>query len=332
MSQLLPSPGNLAPSSKPIFERVLEGIQGAFIDHPLPYITITHVLPHQFAMDDVPSSPPVTPNLASGGDDYFGQSVFSLGAKVPMYHTPSLTADAPISRLPNPVVVPGSVQVSVLERYIPPTSAQEYDEFFGNNGQSHLVDRLIELSVDGGTLLLIYPTRTGADTFQSQYLAPILEPFLRQFIFSHGMTHDLATEILEMKACPEMDGFDEMKTRLSQLCHDMSSRALPRARRSKFQLLFSEVTHKVLDRAKWTDWYIAQEQARIRMDIIRYQHGGGRMPLSSDDHEVTEGHLTRRVMDEIRRAGSTEHSRRLELDGDGIPTELGVFVIQRTLL
>merc|ERR1712000_476559 len=88
------------------------------------------------------------------------------------------------SRPTNIIAAPSSIHVSVLERYIPPTTAQEVNDFFTLSRRSYLADRLLELSSNNGTLLLVYPTRRRGSTFANRYVGPVIEPFLRQLYFS----------------------------------------------------------------------------------------------------------------------------------------------------
>lgn len=323
VAQLLPLRMNGASSSKPVFESILETIQTKVTTTEPPYITITHAVPHMIAMDEVPTSPPATPNAAHLSEDYFDmQTIFSHAAVVPTYHSIANSLTVSSARPSNPVVAPASIHVSVLERYIPPASTQEYMDFFSISSRSYLVDRLAELSADGGTLLLLYPTKTGAKTFASQYLGPILEPLLRQFVFYNNLYTDIASTLGHMGAVDGMLGFEQLKSKIRRLCNELSRRGLPRSGpRSTFTIVHSSIGEAILDGSTWRDAYIHQEQARMRKNLVDYQKMGGRMPEPVGHREITHGMLVRQVTDGLK--ASREGA-------GGKAVELGVFVIRRT--
>ena len=99
------------------------------------------------------------------------------------------------------LLLPAAVSMSVcLSATFHPYRHPKYETFFTNGGKSYLVDRLAEVKLRGGTLLLVYPTKTGAQTFISRYLNPILEPVMRRFIFYHGLFPYLGDSMGTMEA------------------------------------------------------------------------------------------------------------------------------------
>jgi len=324
VAQRLPLRMNAASSSKPVFESIVQAIQSRVISEIPPYITITHAVPHMIAMDEVPTSPPATPNVVGPfSDDYFDMpTVFSHAAVVPFYHAVTNNLAPSLARPSNPVVAPASIHVSVLERYIPPTSPQEYVDFFSLSSRSYLVDRLAELSADSGTLLLLYPTKCGATAFASRYLGPIIEPLLRKFVFYNNLHTDIASTLAHMEAVDTMLSFDEMQSMIERLCHDLSLRGLPRsAPRSTFSVIHSGVGQALLKGSAWREAYIHQEQARMRKTLVEYQQMGGRMPGAVGHIEITPGMLVRQVTDGLRESEEVV---------EPAPIELGVFVLRRT--
>ena len=301
---------------KPTFHKAAERLQQR---GPIaPYLTISHAL-SGVGIDQIPASPPATPNLSDSGDNYFQrQTIFTHGAPVHTYHGPRQMTET--VGLMGTILPPTSVHFGLLERYIPPTGAQEFQDFFSNSHRSYLTDRLIELSMEGGALLLTYPTKKGAATFARDYIGPVLEPFIRYFCILNGLTTDIATALGKTGACESILEFDEMRNKIGGLCESFASIApAPNGQKSKFQIIHSENVDIVLDRKTWTEWFIEQESARMRQALVDYQKGGGRMP--SREFGASPAALVREIEEGIRTSRET---------AGGSDIEIGVFVICRS--
>lgn len=319
--QALPSQAKSA-DARPVFEKVVEMIQGRFTSPP--YITITHAVSQVISMDEVPASPPATPNTIYSSDDYFqDQTVFTHAAVVPAYHSLSQPLTISSSRSTNIIAAPSSIHLSILERYLPPTTAQEVEDFFTLSRRSYLADRLLELSADSGSLLLVYPTKAGGSTFANRYIGPVIEPFLRQFVLLNSLYMELAIKLGQMAGVAGMKSFEEIGHLLEAMCRDLGHRAPSRGLPSRYDIVHAETAEVVLDRSVWKEWYVEQEQPRLRQNLVDYHKSGGRMPTRQGQLEITPGMLAREVVEGIR------HSR--ESAGNaGI--EVGVFVIRRSLV
>ena len=310
---------------------MVQAVQNRLQQGQSPYINITHAVPEQFSLSNLPSSPPSTP--MSPGDEYFNSTVFSNAAVVSTYHD----FHGPIMQMqslhmPMPVVPPNTVQLSVLERYLPPSSVQEYKDLFSASRPSYLVDRMTELSPDGGSLLFIYPTKRGASTFKSQYLGPILDPLLRQLVVVNELSADVSRYLGKLASVSQMDDFETMKANLSQLCESLSSQS------SGFSVVDARKGSVNLDRGLWTEWFIHQEKARMKEVLNLYWQSGRRLPVNKTstsssamrsnfvlgDKEVTSAMLLGDILDGIRRRPYGEEN----LPQNGV--ELGVFVIRRS--
>lgn len=307
------------PASKPAFQEVTEALQHGATQ--VPYITITHAVSQVVSMDEVPASPPATPNNQQETDDYFdSQTIFTRAAVVPNYHGQTQPA-LPVAARPTGIIaVPASIQISTLERYILPTTGEEVDDLFSISRRSYLVDRMTELSAANGTLLFVYPTQVGGAVFARQYVGPVLDPFLRQFVLLNGLTTNVASALGSMAALPKLKTFEEMHSHLQNLCVALTPRAPGRGLRGDFSVIHAEKAEVVLDRMTWMGWFIEQESSRLRQDIIEYQKAGGRMPARGFD--ASPGSLAREVVEGIK-------SSREEAGGVGI--EVGVFVIRRAV-
>ena len=287
---------------------------------PNAFIEITHAIPLKFNLGQVPNSPAITPNLQSNpAADYFSiQNTFSKAVVATSYQD-ALETSVPSS--PHPVVAPSTVHVSLLERYIPPPSSHEYQDLFSTDVPSALVNRLTELSPDGGCLLFAYPTKAGAIKFQSDYLGPLLNPLLRTMCGVHGLRSDLGTNVATMTAIDQMQGFDTMQRKLRQLLTKMG-RGTSNVHRSppKYEVIHASIQKVPLDRTSWQTWYIHQEKSRIQEIVKRYFQRGLRLPMTEG---VTPGAICREILQGLP---EREYAPECPVK-DGI--EVGLFVIQR---
>lgn len=215
------------------------------------------------------------------------------------------------------VAAPGKIHMSMLERYIPPTSLQEYADFFWPASQrSTLADRLTELSI-GGSLILVYPTKAGAETFCQSYLRPVLDPILRKYMVLNGLTTSAAEILGTFAAVEAMQNADDLNETIQQLCTAMTRRT----QNGSFVLSYSNKTSVVLDHEAWVECFIEQEESRIKLDLTEYQQEGGRMPRTTNDNiEYSVGEFARDIIGELRAS---------ESKSAGASIETGVFVISR---
>ncbi|KKA24323.1 Uncharacterized protein T310_1650 [Rasamsonia emersonii CBS 393.64] len=330
VSQTLPYPRAAdryvkLPTQNAVFGSIVQTIQDRLQPGQSPYINVTHAVPEQFSLSNLPTSPPSTPSHLAHRDDYFNSTVFCSATPVPAYH--DFRGTIPSVPFPFPVVPPYSIHISVVERYLPPSSTQEYRDFFSHNRPSILMDRLIELSPNGGSLLLIYPTKRGAMTFKTQYLGPILDPLLRQLVVVNGLSADVGRSLGKLAAVNGMDDFDTMRANLVQLCEKISSPS------SRFTVVEAGRGAAFLDRNLWTEWYIQQERSRMKDVLSVYWQNGrslpGNSPVSSNslvvaDKEVTSAMLLGEILDGIKKRPYGDDV------GPREGVELGVFVIRRS--
>ncbi|KAJ5888586.1 hypothetical protein N7495_008627 [Penicillium taxi] len=332
VSQTLPYPRTSdqsmsGPKNNTIFTSVVQAVHNHLQPGQSPYINVTHAVPEQFSLSNLPHSPPSTPRSFTAADDYFNATVFSSAAVVGAYHDFRGPLQRNISHAPMPIVPPHSVHLSVLERYLPPPSAQEYRDVFCPTRPSFLVDRLCELAPNGGSLLFIYPTKRGASTFKSQYLGPILDPLLRQLVVVNGLSADVGRYLGKLSTVSQMDDFATMKANIVALCESLSSTS------SRFEVADAGKASAKLDRNLWVEWFIHQEKARMKEVLSLYWQNGRRPPLKNasgpsglmaDNKDVTSAMLLSEIFEGIRKRPYGEDSE----PHDGV--ELGVFVIRRT--
>ncbi|KAL9113709.1 MAG: hypothetical protein Q9227_002154 [Pyrenula ochraceoflavens] len=285
-----------------------------------PSIEIYHAVPPDFSLRSLPQSPPTTPNGAME-EDYFSL-IFGSATPIQPYHNhrgtlaPPSSNSSPLAGLVRPR---SSVTLSIIERLIPPASVQEYKDLFRVQ-RSILADRMIELSPRGGSLVMMYPTRVGAQHFRDRLLGPILEPLLRNLVNLNSLYTDLAESLGRMSSVAAMHDFEKMSDQIRKLCE-----ALPRQSRtadssSTFTLTYASKCRVPLPRRVWSEWYIKQERPRMRELLDEYWSRGRRLP---QNQEVTSATLLREIIEGLeRRPYGEEHGPET--------IEVGVFVIRRT--
>ncbi|KAK2805255.1 hypothetical protein FQN50_006280 [Emmonsiellopsis sp. PD_5] len=343
VSQTLPFPLESTSKSSPTsaFASIVQEIQRRLQPDQSPYVNIIHAVPPKFNLSCLPTSPPSTPNLFSPGDDYFNLTVFSSATPVPGYAGHEFAGEQSPSgttHIPTPIVPPFSVHVSVVERYLPPSSPREYKDLFSAAKPSVLVDRLRELSPRDGNLVLIYPTQQGARTFKNHYLGPILDPLLRQMVVVNELSADIGKALGCMPAIAQMDDFETMQDNVIRLCNNLNQREpmpgqLSAGRGSRFNMVYSSKGQVRMTRQSWTEWYIQQETPRAREILNGYWRTGHRLPVSNmaatgsrkpQNREVTYPSLLQEIVEGIRRRSYSEGVE----PGQGL--EVGVFVIRRS--
>lgn len=264
LSHALPSPS----TEGHVFPVVINSLHEQTLASPTCWINVFHALPGRFNLGDLPTSPPSTPGQPNEGEDYFTSKVFDSAVRIMDYQEDVRSLPAS----PRPVVPPSSVDVSIVERYIPPTNANEFTEMFNTRGPSLLVDRLVELSPENGTLIFIYPTKRGAETFMNDYLGPILDPILRAMVVVNGFSADVSSALGRMPAVEALPDHDTMKRKIQRLCNSLSRISTSTERLHKqqahFELVYAAQEEVVLDRKVWAEgWWCRQEKPRIR-DVI----------------------------------------------------------------
>lgn len=141
---------------------------------------------------------------------------------------------------------------------------------------SIFLDRLFELSPNGGSLLFIYPTKTGAKDFDKQYLGPILDPLLRKLMVLYMLREDLLWDIRNMAAIDGMKEFDGLRWELQKICRRLSSKGSGGSNRflgrpnTVFRLAHASKENIPLNDNSWREWWTQQEQLRIREAVKRH--------------------------------------------------------------
>lgn len=321
LSHALPSPSARGHVFPAIINRILEQIA------PLPttWVNVFHAVPGRFNLSDLPTSPPNTPGSATEAEDYFTTKVFDSAVPVTDYE-----GDAtPLPRSPRPAVPPGSINIAIVERYIPPPSPTEALRLFNQTGRSILSDRLVELSPNNGLLFLAYPTKTGGQTFVKDYLGPILEPLLRSMTIINELSAELGSTLHKMSAVDHLVSYDELRGSVEHFCRQLSSsnnnlsRFHPE-RKTSYQVIYSSKEEVAFDREVWSaDWWVKQEKPRVRKTVARYvrqSQQGHKMP--ADSEEVVPTAMIQEILD-----GVATKSQPDSRPARGI--EVGIFVIKK---
>ncbi|KAI4718359.1 hypothetical protein E4T48_05424 [Aureobasidium sp. EXF-10727] len=316
LSHALPCPSTEGHA----FPTIISSLHDETPTSPTCWINVFHALPGRFNLADLPTSPPSTPGPPIGGDDYFTSKVFDSAVHI-LDYADNLKS---LPQSPRPVVPPSSVDVSIVERYIPPTNKNEFTDMFTTKGPSLLVDRLVELSPDNGTLIFVYPTKRGGQTFVNEYLGPVLDPILRSMVVVNGFSSDMGQQLGKMAAANELPDHDMMKRKIMSLCSSLSqsSPGMERFQRipTNFELLLSSTEEVTLDRKVWSeDWWAKQEKPRIRETISRFFRKANRA-----QEDQTPVSLVHEVLDGVAQKAYPEGKERQS----GI--EVSVFVISRS--
>ena len=319
LSHALPSP---SPAGH-IFSKVISSTAPASPASPLTWINVFHAIPGRFNLAELPRSPPSTPGPAVGGEDYFTEKVFDSAVSIADYQDDL----SQLPRSPRPVVPPSSINLSIVERYVPPSTTNEFAEMFDPNGPSILVDRLIELSPSNGTLLFIYPTKTGAQTFKREYLDPILNPILLTMQVVHGLPSDLSTRLGTMIAADQLPEYEALERRIRALCAKLTQRNSVaqrfHGRRPSYSLSYASKQNVALERNTWArDWWVKQEKPRIRAAVTKYAQEAQKR--SSNERGPSSMELLQQVLDGV--AGKAYPAGREPEHG----IEVSVFVIKRS--
>ena len=282
------------------------------------YIEVTYQMPPRFNMNQIPSSPAATPTTDQGSADYFSTHVYTRGIVAQNYESVMAQAGSSSPRL---AVAPGSINVAMLERYIPPPSLDEYTNLFSTDMPSALVDRLFELSPSNGTFIFVYPTAQGAKTFFSTYLRPLLDPLLRTIASTHDLSADLPASVGALALLHgELLSFDRTISKLTALLRKLSRPASitsqPSARSTPtFTLVHSDRSIVDIGKETLVYWWLEQEKGRIRKAVDRYFH--------ARRAESTMG-MTAKIEDGLRKRDYNDY------DAERSGIEVGLYVIKRT--
>jgi hypothetical protein len=330
LSQNLPCPpteSTLAASTpfSSVYTHVVSAIQMRLNPTKSPYVDITHAMPSNSSLESVPHSPPTTPGIPHR-DDYFTTTIFSRATAVPSYHDSCglLNPSAPAS--PFPAVPPASIHVSIVERYIPPCSTAEVVDLLTPTGPSVLLDRLFELSPNGGSLIFLFPTKTGSLTFKNSYLGPILDPLLRHIITVNDLSSDIGNSLGTMPSIDSMPDFETIKRKLSTICRKLNRQThnstSPSSNSGEYSITHASTSLIPLPRPLWSEWWVFQEQQRIRDILNLYWRTAKRLPI---DKGITAMTLWRDILEGVKNRPYDMESQPAGVEG----VEIGVFVIRK---
>ena len=237
-------------------------------------INVNHAHPPHIPLNRLPSIPPDSISSGSRFENLFGSGVSSEGGggyfAPPIFNTivvaPRETPGSRPANMINPILPPNSLHFSILERFIPPTSMADDQNMFSPTS-SILTDRLFELSEYGGSLLFVYPTKTGAKQFVNKVLGPVLDPLLRKLMVLYGLREDVLWRLRTMTAVETMAEWDTLKKRVESLCKTLSTslrNPIP------VEIAYTATANVRLNEDSWREWWSQQEQMRIREIVKRH--------------------------------------------------------------
>lgn len=341
LSHALPSP---SPNGH-VFSRLINDIHMAPLASRTEWINVLHAIPGEYNLQSLPpTSPPPTPGDAIGGDDYFTKKVFDNAVTILDYQS-DLALHGPSPH--RAVASPSSIHVAIVERYIPPTNANEFTDIFSPDGPSILVDRLVELSPHGGTLLFIYPHRAGAASFHANQLEPIKAPALRSLATQYNVSTTIGEPLarLERIVLDSLPTHEVLVDSTTELCARLTAESASlrnfRHKPAAFSLVHAEAaTVPSIPSQVWlSDWWARQEkrklQAAMRDFAVRAAEAQTR-DLASQLAIAASGALPPRNESFLLKCLLADMSRRAEKreaagdDGAGEGISVSVLVIQRT--
>ena len=164
---------------------------------------------------------------------------------------------------------------------------------------------MIELSPNNGSLLFIYPTRAGANTFMREYLSPILDPILRSFAVTQGFSSDLNRTLSTMDSVDQLPDYEALRHRIESLCARLtqqpSSAERFHGRRPTLTLSYAAKQHVLLNREAWArDWFNKQEKMRIRQTLTKHaQEVQKSARRDMDGERLSASELLQRLLHDI---------------------------------
>lgn len=263
----------------------------------------------------------------TSAEDYFTPKVYDFLARTPDYQN-----DQPAFHgTPNNVLPLASINISVLERYVPPASPTECRQLFNTQGLSPLVDRLTELSPNNGCLVFVYPTRRGATDFMEHYLDPLLGPILRSTMLVNNLPCDLGANIDTMSAISELYDHASLQEQMDGLCSRLSHVSTATQRFHGIKACFDVIynaTHRVqLGRDCWADWWTKQEKARVKDVVTRHLQAAAASKRPHNDYGQRLANATELSQQIMTAVETREYAAGAEpIQG----VEVGVFVVQRS--
>jgi hypothetical protein len=319
------------------YHSLVKGLQAAATPEEFAGIRIVHALPSRFPVAKFPTSPPGTPSGAIGAyvandqAGYFDQNIFSSAVRMVDRHDVFANEGkrSSIPSSPGFVAPAASIDVSLYERFIPPSTLQEFKDLFTVDAPSALVDRLRELSSTDGSLLLIYPTSAGSQSFKRHYLGPVIEPVLRNIIVSQQLSADLGYDVSEMEAANSLLPFEKLQFRLRDLLRQLNTPSRnshtghTRKSNGVYSIKYAAAETVHVSSEVWKHWWTQQETPRITAATAKYFRRAKHLPSGNISNNTA---LTREILEGV-------HKRRDDEDGfdvqrkEGI--EVGVFVVIR---
>lgn len=332
MAQTLPEPIAF-PEPKPneptifqttAFPPLMNALQAKASTNSIEYIHITQAVPTGFNLNSLPSSPASTPGPSNAQGDYFTSKIINSAVAFANRHDNYTKGNehAPSVSSPMLAVPPSSTDFGLLERYIPPSSSQEFTDLFSVGGPSALTDRLAELSPFGGTLLFIYPTKTGAEKFKKEYLSPILDPVLRSVATRNGLSLDICRDLGTMTSVEHLVPFEGLKRKVAALLARYGRNAVA-LNKPLYSLLYASKALVPVHQKMWKQWYNKQESPKIRHITTQYLT---RARQATGNAALSQVLLMREILDGLEQRDYETG----EGPEEGAGLEVGVFVIKRT--
>lgn len=325
LSQALPSPS----ASGHFSQSMVLSLRGRTAPNKVMFVSLQHAVPGRYNLSELPHTPPETPGPAVGGDNYFAATVFDSAVRSPDYEDEANMLQTRQFAL----AAPSSLELCILERYIPPSAVAEVATMFELHQHSLLVNRLVELSASGGCAMIVYPTKKGGEIFKRDYLSPALDATLRTITSLNEMSQSFATLIDSFPALEKLSSWEDMSAGVTKVVDELNEGTPAaverlRGRPAGFKVEYAAAHSMSVPAKTWLEWWTKQEKQRIREAVKKYfgQRRTASSRRGSGQHqtllpELQQSALVQEVLDGVQKR-ATAHKPEREL-------EVGVFVISR---
>lgn len=167
--------------------------------------------------------------------------------------------------------------------------------------------------------MFIYPTKTGALSFDRHYLGRVLDPLLRKLMVLNQLPQNVLWKIRNMASIPYMSDFPRLQARLEGFCKEVTN-GIGDIPKMPTKMVYSAKATVVLNELSWREWWAQQEQLRIR-EIVKIHMANRQAPPGSKTAKGKEtdngfwhgygvpGDLAREILDGIRAPSVRPSSR-----------------------
>ena len=266
-----------------------------------------------FSLNRLPGSSSTTPQ-ENPTSDYFSSKV--------------ITSAVPSSdQQPGAMAIADSLNLTVVERFIPPTTSSQVNSMFSSEPQGYLATRLQELKRQNGMLVLIHPTHVGAVKFAQDCLGKTLDPTLRSITVVYDLMSRFCDTIGTLDSLDAVPSFTQMRENMTRLCEKLSASRESMAKSGhsphpEYSVVHASTALERLTSDIWAKLWTEQEKQRIKKAVHKYFRDAKRSVKDDHQAEVPQSTLVNEILSGVaNKAGEV---------GASAEIELGLFIIQKS--